>query len=58
MAQKIGLVRSKKAMKAAEGRSCVNCGCNDGTTVRAHYQGMRSGLSILNISDNRHSYAV
>ena len=31
-------------MKAAEGRSCVNCGCNDGTTVRAHYQGMRSGL--------------
>jgi hypothetical protein len=35
-------IRSKKIRNAARGQACVNCGINDGTTVAAHYQGMRS----------------
>lgn len=41
MAEKIGIIRSTKAMQAANGRSCVNCGVMDGTVVRAHYTGLR-----------------
>lgn len=44
MAEKIGIIRSKKAMQAANGRSCVNCGAMDGTIVRAHYTGLRQHL--------------
>ena len=35
-------ISSKKICKAAKCQACVNCGINDGTTVAAHYQGMRS----------------
>lgn len=34
-------IRSKKYREGAKGQACVNCGVNDGTTVLAHYQGMR-----------------
>ena len=34
-------IRSKKYREGAKGESCVNCGNRDGTTVLAHYQGMR-----------------
>ena len=37
-----GVIRNKKLLEAARGKSCVNCGFNDGTIVAAHYQGMRS----------------
>ena len=40
----IGIVRSTKILAASNGRSCVNCGREDGTTVRAHYSGFRSQL--------------
>ena len=35
------IIRSKRITQAAKDRSCVNCGVNDGTIVRAHYGGMR-----------------
>ena len=35
-------IRSKKYLNGARGQACVNCGANDGTTVSAHYQGIRS----------------
>ena len=35
------IIRSKKITQAAKGRSCVCCGVEDGTIVRAHYSGMR-----------------
>lgn len=41
---KVNPIRSKKAMAAANGRSCVNCGTQDGTVVRAHYTGLRQQL--------------
>lgn len=41
MIEKTAPIRSKKLMRAARGRSCVNCGACDGTVVRAHYTGMR-----------------
>jgi len=37
-----GVIRNKKLLEASRDRACVNCGFNDGTTVSAHYQGMRS----------------
>ena len=37
-------IRSKKLLRGAKDQSCVNCGRNDGTTVAAHYTGMRSQL--------------
>ena len=36
------IIRSKKILAASNGRSCVNCGREDGTIVRAHYSGYRS----------------
>lgn len=33
--------RSKKLLAASAGRSCVRCGRDDGTVVRAHYTGPR-----------------
>lgn len=44
MAEKIGIIRSKKAMQAANGRCCANCGAQDGTVVRAHYTGLRQHI--------------
>ena len=41
MIGKIDPIRSKKITDAAKGRTCVNCGCDDGTIVRAHYSGIR-----------------
>ena len=35
------IIRSKKITQAAKDRSCVCCGIEDGTIVRAHYSGMR-----------------
>ena len=35
------IIRSKKITQAAKDRSCVCCGVEDGTIVRAHYSGMR-----------------
>lgn len=35
------IIRNKKITQAAKGRSCVCCGGDDGTIVRAHYSGMR-----------------
>lgn len=29
-----------KLLKASGGRSCIKCGCQDGTVVRAHYSGI------------------
>ena len=39
---KTNIVREKKILKASNGRSCINCGREDGTIVRAHYSGYRS----------------
>lgn len=33
--------RSKKLLAAAAGRSCIRCGCDDGTVISAHYTGFR-----------------
>ena len=33
--------RNKKLLAASNGRPCVRCHKNDGTTVRAHYTGVR-----------------
>jgi len=41
MIGKIDPIRSTKLTQASKGRSCVNCGCDDGTIVRAHYSGIR-----------------
>lgn len=38
---KVNVYRNKKALSAANGRSCVCCGAMDGTVVRAHYTGLR-----------------
>lgn len=35
--------RSPKLLKAARDQPCVRCGLNDGTTVAAHYTGVRRG---------------
>ena len=35
------IIRSKRITQAAKDRSCVCCGIEDGTIVRAHYSGMR-----------------
>ena len=35
-------IRSKKLLRGAEGQSCVSCGKQNGSTVGAHYQGIRS----------------
>jgi len=37
-------IRSKKYLRGAKEQSCVRCGCNNGTTVGAHYTGLRSHL--------------
>jgi len=34
--------RNKKLLNASRGRSCTKCGADDGTIVRAHYQGIGS----------------
>ena len=34
--------RNKKLLNASRGRSCLKCGADDGTIVRAHYQGIGS----------------
>jgi|TARA_R100000084_G_C4642961_1_gene144930 hypothetical protein len=36
------LIRSKKLLRAAKDKTCVNCGVGDDTVVAAHYQGFRS----------------
>ena len=41
MIEKTAPIRSKKLMAAARDRSCINCGRDDGTIVRAHYTGYR-----------------
>lgn len=35
-------IRWLRYTRGAEGQPCINCGVNDGTTVFAHYQGIRS----------------
>lgn len=39
-----GVFRFKKALDAANGRPCVNCGAQNETVVRAHYGGLRQHL--------------
>ena len=34
-------IRSKQYRRGAKNQPCVNCNINDGTTVLAHYQGIR-----------------
>lgn len=34
-------IRSKPLLRAANGRSCVRCGIDDGTVCKAHYEGTR-----------------
>ena len=36
------MIRSEKYLRAAKDQSCIYCGCNDGTVVACHYQGIRS----------------
>jgi len=38
----LGIIRSKKLLRAAKDQSCIICGRKDGTIVAAHYQGLRS----------------
>jgi len=38
---KLEPIRSTKLTQASKGRTCVNCGADDGTIVRAHYSGIR-----------------
>jgi len=37
----MAIYRNKKLLQASKGRSCVRCGADDGTIVRAHYTGRR-----------------
>ncbi|MGJ3499902.1 hypothetical protein PsalN5692_04006 (plasmid) [Piscirickettsia salmonis] len=39
--QKVKPFRSKALREASRGRPCVRCGNDDGTTVYAHYTGLR-----------------
>jgi len=34
--------RNKKLLNASKDRTCIKCGADDGTIVRAHYQGIGS----------------
>lgn len=36
------IIRSRKLLDAANGKSCVNCGTRDGTVVAAHLTGYRA----------------
>ena len=42
MLQKHSRIEIPKLLKASNGRSCVKCGADDGTIVRAHYSGVGS----------------
>ena len=42
MIGKLDPIRSTKLTQASKGRTCVNCGADDGTIVRAHYSGIRA----------------
>ncbi|ODN41215.1 hypothetical protein [Piscirickettsia litoralis] len=39
--QKLKPFRSKELREASRGRPCIRCGNNDGSTVYAHYTGLR-----------------
>jgi hypothetical protein len=51
-------IRSKAMLKAAEGQCCTNCGKNDGTTVAAHYQGIRGDSFGRGGSEKGHDLLV
>jgi len=38
--------RCKKILQLAKGQACTHCGVNDGTTVAAHMDGLKSGRGI------------
>ena len=49
--------RNKKLLKASNGRSCIRCGNQNGTTVRAHYTGFRQHLFGKGISQKCDDHA-
>lgn len=49
--------RNKKLLQASKGRSCISCDADDGTIVRAHYQGIGSHRLGKGWSQKPHDFA-
>lgn len=49
--------RNKKILQASRNRTCILCGADDGTIVRAHYQGIGSSRLGKGWSQKPHDFA-